>query len=203
MAITEKTMKEIQKGFEKHNEKVMNLYKKNGDKNILELLYLDSDDPDKIAENFGISREDAATLVEKDKSSKNESDDATEKASKYYYDAMKKIFQLTSIPMTESSQKMFDAMFGMFKDSEEKNDEEKDEKSDDEIEDETDDEEDDDSDDDEDSEEPFDFGDLFNIPEKIIEGLDFLGDLVEETSEKICDVLDEATDTLMEHDFDI
>ena len=47
-----------------------------------------------------------------------------------------------------------------------------------------------------------DFDDISKIPEKIIEGLCFIGDVIQDTSEKICDVLDDSFDRVIEHDFD-
>ena len=54
---------------------------------------------------------------------------------------------------------------------------------------------DDDSDDDSDP-------DLSDFPEKVIEALSFVGDVIQDTSEKICDVLDESVEKFQEHDFD-
>ena len=70
MAITEKTIEEIRKDFDKHNEQVLKIYRRNGDKSLLELLYLNSDNPEEVAEEFEISIEDATALVEKDKAAK-------------------------------------------------------------------------------------------------------------------------------------
>ena len=52
MAITEKTIEEIRKDFDKHNEQVLKIYRRNGDKSLLELLYLNSDNPEEVAEEF-------------------------------------------------------------------------------------------------------------------------------------------------------
>lgn len=60
----------------------------------------------------------------------------------------------------------------------------------------------DDGDSDDDSDNDFNLVDLFKNPEKIIEGLCFIGDVIQDTSEKICDVLDESVERVMEHDFD-
>ena len=70
MAITEKTIRKIRKDFDKHNERVLKIFRRNGDKSLLELLYLNSDNPEEVAEEFGISLEDATELVEKDKVAK-------------------------------------------------------------------------------------------------------------------------------------
>ncbi|MBR0099454.1 MAG: hypothetical protein IJP90_07030, partial [Treponema sp.] len=60
----------------------------------------------------------------------------------------------------------------------------------------------DDGDSDDDSDNDFNLVDLFKNPEKIIEGLCFICDVIQDTSEKICDVLDESVERVMEHDFD-
>jgi DNA segregation ATPase FtsK/SpoIIIE-like protein len=44
--------------------------------------------------------------------------------------------------------------------------------------------------------------DLSDFPEKVIEALSFVGDMIQNTSEKICDILDESVEKLQEHDFD-
>lgn len=62
--------------------------------------------------------------------------------------------------------------------------------------------EDSDNEEDDDSDNDFELADLFKNPEKIMEGLCFLGDVIQDTSEKICDALDESVDRVMEHDFD-
>ena len=69
-------------------------------------------------------------------------------------------------------------------------------------EDETDDFEESDVDSEDDSDNDFDLVDLFKNPEKIIEGLCFLGEVIQDTSDKICDALDESVERVMEHDFD-
>ena len=50
MAITEKTLRQTRKDFDKHNEQVLKIYRRNGDKALLELLYLNSDKPEEVAE---------------------------------------------------------------------------------------------------------------------------------------------------------
>ena len=52
-----------------------------------------------------------------------------------------------------------------------------------------------------DSDDDFD-ADLSDFPEKVIEALAFVGDVIQDTSEKICDVLDESVEKFQEHDFD-
>ena len=62
--------------------------------------------------------------------------------------------------------------------------------------------EDDESEDfDDDSYDDFD-ADLLDFPEKVIEALAFVGDVIQDTSEKICDALDESVERIQEHDFD-
>jgi len=82
MAITEKTIKQIRKDFDKHNERVLKIYRRNGDKALLELLYLNSDNPEEVAEEFEISLEDAKALVEKDLAAKADPIGTVEEASK-------------------------------------------------------------------------------------------------------------------------
>lgn len=69
-----------------------------------------------------------------------------------------------------------------------------------------------DASDEDDSSEFFDEGDSKNdedfdclkndFPEKIIEALCFLGDVIQDTSEKICDALDESIERVNNFDFD-
>ena len=82
MAITEKTLRQIRKDFDKHNEQVLKIYRHNGDKSLLDLLYLNSDNPEEVAEEFGISITDAAELVEKDKAAKADPVGTMQEASK-------------------------------------------------------------------------------------------------------------------------
>ncbi len=230
MAITEKTIRQIRKDFDKHNEQVLKIYRRNGDKALLELLYLNSDNPEDVAEEFGISLEDACALVEKDKAAKADPIGTMQEASKKAsaaianllgkseeHELYTKAFEYVASTGCEEPS-VLAAEFGfseeqaaeLIKQMRENGDiacEDEDEKSTDE--DETDDFDEDDLDfeeSDEDSEDDsdgdFDLVDLFKNPEKIIEGLCFLGDVIQDTSEKICDALDESVDRVMEHDFD-
>ena len=70
MAISEKKLKEIRKGFDKSNRLVMNLYRKNGDTSLLEMLYLNSEDAQEVADEFDIPLDIAEKLVERDKAIK-------------------------------------------------------------------------------------------------------------------------------------
>ena len=223
MAITEKTIEEIRKDFDKHNEQVLKIYRRNGDKSLLELLYLNSDNPEEIAEEFEISIENATALVEKDKAAKADPigtmQEASRKASAAIanllgkskeHELYNKAFEyVASIGCEESS-----VLAAEFRISEEEAEEllqqmreNGDIASEDEYEESADenesaDTEEDESDSDEDSDRDFNPVDLFKNPEKIIEGLCFLGDVIQDTSEKICDVLDESAERVMEHDFD-
>lgn len=223
MAITEKTIEEIRKDFDKHNEQVLKIYRRNGDKSLLELLYLNSDNPEEIAEEFEISIEDATALVEKDKAAKADPigtmQEASRKASAAIanllgkskeHELYNKAFEYVASTGCEESS----VLAAEFRISEEEAEEllqqmreNGDIASEDEYEESADenesaDTEEDESDSDEDSDSDFDLVDLFKNPEKIIEGLCFLGDVIQDTSEKICDVLDESADRVMEHDFD-
>lgn len=223
MAITEKTIEEIRKDFDKHNEQVLKIYRRNGDKSLLELLYLNSDNPEEIAEEFEISIEDATALVEKDKAAKADPigtmQEASRKASAAIanllgkskkHELYNKAFEYVASTGCEESS----VLAAEFRISEEEAEEllqqmreNGDIASEDEYEESADenesaDTEEDESDSDEDSDSDFDLVDLFKNPEKIIEGLCFLGDVIQDTSEKICDALDESVDRVMEHDFD-
>ena len=223
MAITEKTIEEIRKDFDKHNEQVLKIYRRNGDKSLLELLYLNSDNPEEIAEEFEISIEDATALVEKDKSAKADPigtmQEASRKASAAIanllgkskeHELYNKAFEYVASTGCEESS----VLAAEFRISEEEAEEllqqmreNGDIASEDEYEESADenesaDTEEDESDSDEDSDRDFNLVDLFKNPEKIIEGLCFLGDVIQDTSEKICDVLDESAERVMEHDFD-
>ena len=217
MAITEKTIEEIRKDFDKHNEQVLKIYRRNGDKSLLELLYLNSDNPEEIAEEFEISIEDATALVEKDKATKADPigtmQEASRKASAAIanllgkskeHELYNKAFEYVASTGCEESS----VLAAEFRISEEEAEEllqqmreNGDIASEDEYEESADTEE-YESDSDEDSDSDFDLVDLFKNPEKIIEGLCFLGDVIQDTSEKICDVLDESAERVMEHDFD-
>ena len=54
---------------------------------------------------------------------------------------------------------------------------------------------------DDDSDDDFD-SDLSDFPEKVIEAFAFVGDVIQDTSEKICDALDDSVERIQEHDFD-
>ena len=223
MAITEKTIEEIRKDFDKHNEQVLKIYRRNGDKSLLELLYLNSDNPEEIAEEFEISIEDATALVEKDKAAKADPigtmQEASRKASAAIanllgkskeHELYNKAFEYVASTGCEESS----VLAAEFRISEEEAEEllqqmreNSDIASEDEYEESADenesaDTEEDESDSDEDSDRDFNLVDLFKNPEKIIEGLCFLGDVIQDTSEKICDALDESAERVMEHDFD-
>lgn len=223
MAITEKTIEEIRKDFDKHNEQVLKIYRRNGDKSLLELLYLNSDNPEEVAEEFEISIKDATALVEKDKSAKADPigtmQEASRKASAAIanllgkskeHELYNKAFEYVASTGCEESS----VLAAEFRISEEEAEEllqqmreNGDIASEDEYEESADenesaDTEEDESDSDEDSDRDFNLVDLFKNPEKIIEGLCFLGDVIQDTSEKICDALDESVDRVMEHDFD-
>lgn len=226
MAITEKTIEEIRKDFDKHNEQVLKIYRRNGDKSLLELLYLNSDNPEEVAEEFGISLEDAASLVEKDKAAKADPigtmQEASRKASAAIanllgkseeHELYTKAFEYVASTGCEDPSVLADE-FGISEEqaaelisqmrengdiaSEDESEGSVNVNESDEIEED----ESDYEDSDDDSDNDLDLVDLFRNPEKIIEGLCFLGEVIQDTSEKICDALDESVDRVMEHDFD-
>jgi len=230
MAITEKTLRKIRKDFDKHNERVLKIYRRNGDKALLELLYLNSDNPEEVAEDFDISIEDATELVEKDKAAKEDPigtmKEASRKASAAIanllgkseeHELYSKAFEYVASTGCEEPSVLAEE-FGISEEqaaeliqqmrengdiaSEDENEKSADESESDEIEEDESDYEDSDDDSNDDSDDDFSLVDLFRNPEKIIEGLCFLGEVIQDTSEKICDALDESVDRVMEHDFD-
>ena len=180
MAISEKKLKEIQKRLDKSNELVMELYRKNGDESLLEMLYLDSEDPQELADEFEIPLDVAERLVEKDKEIKETPVDSNDTESKLPF--------LNGISSILEAVKNADFMNGTKEDSAEASNEDSEE----DIEDE---ESEDASDDCGDS-------DLSDFPEKVIEAVCFIGEVIQDVSEKICDALDESVERIQEHDFD-
>ena len=218
MAISEKKLKEIRKGFDKSNRLVMNLYRRNKDSSLLEMLYLDSEDPQEVADEFDIPLDIAEKLVERDKAIKeNPLETMTETSGKLFagisailgktgkselYD---KAFEYVASSGNEDPESLAEALeisveqasllieeMRLHGDiaSEDDGEEASEETANDESED-----FDDDSDDDFDA-------DLSDFPEKVIEALAFVGDVIQDTSEKICDTLDESVEKIQEHDFD-
>jgi len=180
MAISEKKLKEIQKRLDKSNEHVIKLYKQSGDEALLEMLYLNSEDSQEVAEEFEIPLEVAERLVEKDKAIKETTVDSNDTESKFPF--------LNGISSILEAVKNADFMNGSEEDSAEASNEDSEE----DIEDE---ESEDASDDCGDS-------DFSNFPEKVIETFCFIGEVIQDVSEKICDALDESVERIQEHDFD-
>ena len=218
MAISEKKLKEIRKGFDKSNRLVMNLYRKNGDTSLLEMLYLNSEDAQEVADEFDIPLDIAEKLVERDKAiKKNPLEAMSETSGKLFagisailgkpekselYDkafefvassgneepaALAEALEITVEQATSLIEEM--RLHGDIA-SDDDGEEASEETANDESEDFN-----DDSDDDFDA-------DLSDFPEKVIEALAFVGDVIQDTSEKICDVLDESVEKFQEHDFD-
>lgn len=153
MALSEKELEKIKNRFEKQNKLILKLYRKSGNKSILELLYLKSDDIEQVSKDFGISTEDAAELIRKNKQFSEKK--STENFAGDY-----------EMPVSDNSD---------FLDASDKGDSKNNE----------------------------DFDCLKNdFPEKIIEALCFLGDVIQDTSEKICDALDESIERVNNFDFD-
>lgn len=225
MAITEKTIEEIRKDFDKHNEQVLKIYRRNGDKSLLELLYLNSDNPEEVAEEFEISIEDATALVEKDKAAKADPigtmQEASRKASAAIanllgkskeHELYTKAFEYVASTGCEEpsvlavefriSEEQAEELLQRMRDNGDIASEDEYEESADENESADTEETESNFEDSEDSDDDFDLVELFKNPEKIIEGLCFLGDVIQDTSEKICDALDESAERIMEHDFD-
>lgn len=218
MAISEKKLKEIRKGFDKSNRLVMNLYRRNGDTSLLEMLYLDSEDAQEVADEFDIPLDIAEKLVERDKAIKENPLEAMSETSGKLFAGISailgkpekselydKAFEFVASSGNEEPAALAEALeitveqasllieeMRLHGDiaSEDDGEEESEETSNDESED-----FDDDSDEDSDP-------DLSDFPEKVIEALSFVGDVIQDTSEKICDILDESVEKFQEHDFD-
>ena len=218
MAISEKKLKEIRKGFDKSNGLVMNLYRRNGDTSLLEMLYLNSEDAQEVADEFDIPLDIAEKLVERDKAIKENPLEAMSETSGKLFAGISailrkpekselydKAFDFVASSGNEEPEALAEALeitveqaVALIEEmrlhgdiaSEDDGEEESEETSNDESED-----FDDDSDDDS---EP----DLSDFPEKVIEALSFVGDMIQDTSEKICDILDESVEKFQEHDFD-
>ena len=218
MAISEKKLKEIRKGFDKSNRLVMNLYRRNGDTSLLEMLYLNSEDAQEVADEFDIPLEIAEKLVERDNAIKENPLEAMSETSGKLFAGISailgkpekselydKAFEFVASSGNEEPAALAEALeitveqasllieeMRLHGDiaSEDDGEEESEETSNDESED-----FDDDSDEDSDP-------DLSDFPEKVIEALSFVGDVIQDTSEKICDILDESVEKFQEHDFD-
>lgn len=218
MAISEKKLKEIRKGFDKSNRLVMNLYRRNGDTSLLEMLYLNSEDAQEVADEFDIPLDIAEKLVERDKAIKENPLEAMSETSGKLFAGISailgkpekselydKAFEFVASSGNEEPAALAEALeitveqatslieeMRLHGDiaSDDDGEEASEETANDESEDFN-----DDSDDDFDA-------DLSDFPEKVIEALAFVGDVIQDTSEKICDVLDESVEKFQEHDFD-
>ena len=218
MAISEKKLKEIRKGFDKSNRLVMNLYRRNGDTSLLEMLYLNSEDAQEVADEFDIPLDIAEKLVERDKAIKENPLKAMSETSGKLFAGISailgkpekselydKAFEFVASSGNEEPAALAEALeitveqatslieeMRLHGDiaSDDDGEEASEETANDESEDFN-----DDSDDDFDA-------DLSDFPEKVIEALAFVGDVIQDTSEKICDALDESVERIQEHDFD-
>ena len=206
MAISEKKLKEIRKGFDKSNRLVMNLYRRNGDASVLEMLYLDSEDAQEVADEFDIPLDIAEKLVERDKAIKENPLEAMSETSGKLFAGLSailgkrekselydKAFEVVASSGNEEPKSLAEAL-GITVDQAALLIEEMrlhgDIASEDDGEEEA-------------SEEDLDGeSDLSDFPEKVIEALSFVGDMIQDTSEKICDALDESVERIQEHDFD-
>ena len=218
MAISEKKLKEIRKGFDKSNRLVMNLYRRNGDTSLLEMLYLNSEDAQEVADEFDIPLDIAEKLVERDNAIKeNPLEAMTETSGKLFagisailgkpekselYD---KAFEFVASSGNEEPEALAEALEITVEQAEALIEEMRlhgDIASDDDGEEASEETANDESEDfDDDSDDDFD-ADLSDFPEKVIEALAFVGDVIQDTSEKICDVLDESVEKIQEHNFD-
>lgn len=218
MAISEKKLKEICKGFDKSNRLVMNLYRRNGDTSLLEMLYLNSEDAQEVADEFDIPLDIAEKLVERDKAIKeNPLEAMSETSGKLFVgisailgkpeksELYDKAFEFVASSGNEEPEALAEALEITVEQAEALIEEMRlhgDIASDDDGEEASEETANDESEDfDDDSDDDFD-ADLSDFPEKVIEALAFVGDVIQDTSEKICDALDKSVEKIQEHDFD-
>lgn len=218
MAISEKKLKEIRKGFDKSNKLVMNLYRRNGDTSLLEMLYLNSEDAQDVAEEFDIPLDIAEKLVERDKAIKENPLEAMSATSGKLFASISSIlgktekselydkaFEFVASSGNEEPAALAEALEITVEQAEALIEEMRlhgDIASDDDGEEESEEAANDESEDFyDDSDDDFD-ADLSDFPEKVIEALAFVGDVIQDTSEKICDALDESLERIQEHDID-
>lgn len=218
MAISEKKLKEIRKGFDKSNKLVMNLYRRNGDTSLLEMLYLNSEDAQEVADEFDIPLDIAEKLVERDNAIKENPLEAMKETSGKLFAGISailgkpekselydKAFEVVASSGNEEPEALAEALEITVEQAEALIEEMRlhgDIASDDDGEEESEETANDESEDfDDDSNDDID-ADLSDFPEKVIEALAFVGDVIQDTSEKICDALDESLERIQEHDFD-
>lgn len=218
MAISEKEFRKLEKRFEKQNERILNLYRHSGDKTLLDMLYFKTENAEELADQFEISVEDAAELIRKEKETKQKVqedpvgaiEEATEKLNHVgdwisnltekskeqgLYNsgfefvastgneepsALAEYLQISVEEATKLIQKMRDC--GDIGTEDEETSSESEEES---------------------FEDTCDETHIFHDPMcSIQEALCFIGDIVSDTSEKICEALDEVVERVWEHDFD-
>lgn len=233
MALSEKELEKIKNRFEKQNKLILKLYRKSGNKSILELLYLKSDDIEQVSKEFGISTEDAAELIRKNKQfSEKNSENSVNDVLFEMFDGNRELynraFEIVASGGKENPEELQKALYiseekanELLKQMKENGDIGSENEN---LENSTENfsedyemsvfdnsdfsdasEEDDSSEfsDEDDSKNDEDFDCLKNdFPEKIIEALCFLGDVIQDTSEKICDALDESIERVNNFDFD-
>lgn len=182
MAISQEELERIKRRFEKQNKIILNLYKKTGDKSLLEMLYFDSDDAAEIAKKFGVSETDAENLAEK---SRLESlyDNAFEIVAASGDESAENLSQKLGVSQGDA-EKLIQKMkekgdIASDEDNTEKTQETSGEDS---------------------YDSDFD-DDLSDFPEKLIENLCFIGDVVQDTADKICDALDESVERICKKQF--
>ena len=172
--------KELAKIIARHNKGAEKLYEITGDKTVLESYHTDIRDPKIIAQKFGINEEDALDLIKKWEAQNIGSKDECGEEELYT-----KAFEFVAALIREMRKRGDIAS----SESDELDDE-----------DDFDDTVTDEYTDDDDTE---DFDDVYVHPTQIIQdALSFIGDVVSDTSEKICDALDESLEKVLNHDFD-
>lgn len=193
--------KELAKIIARHNKGAEKLYEITGDKTVLESYHTDIRDPKIIAQKFGINEEDALGLIKKWEAqsigSKDECGEeelytkafefVAESGNEYVEDLSKRL-QISEEKASALIREMRKRGDIASSESDELDDE-----------DDFDDTVTDEYTDDDDTE---DFDDVYVHPTQIIQdALSFIGDVVSDTSEKICDALDESLEKVLNHDF--
>ena len=218
MAISEKEFRKLERRFEKQNERILNLYRHSEDKSLLDMLYFKTENAEELAEQFEISLEDAAELIRKEKETKQKVqedpvgaiEEATEKLNhvgdwisnltgknkeQALYNSAFEFVASTGneepVALAEHLQISAEEAAELIQEMRNRGDiGADDEKT---ISDSA----------DESSEESYGESHIFHDPMcSIQEALCFIGDIVSDTSEKICEALDEVVERVWEHDYD-
>ena len=115
MAISEKELEEIKNDFDKTNKKICELYKKSGNEEILEMLYLGTHDPKSvaarsIAESFGLPLEVAEKTLERLNKTKVGKIEISDDGHSITFDTIENALDGVADAIQEDSEKICDAI---------------------------------------------------------------------------------------------